>query len=457
MSFRRILIANRGEIAVRVIRACRMLGIETCLAVSAADRDSLGARLADRVVCIGPARALDSYLCEPAILQSAVALGVDAVHPGYGFLSERASFVEACERNGLGFVGPSAPNVRLMGDKLEARALASRLGVPVVPGSPSVATFRDADRVIAEIGLPILIKAAAGGGGRGIRVVRTREELRPIFEAAAAEAAAAFSDGTLFVERYVERARHLEVQVFGDRTGRVVEFGARDCSVQRRYQKVVEEALPPALSPSTAEALRAAAVQLATGISYENAGTVEFVYDVERDEFYFLEMNTRIQVEHPVTEEVTGVDLVRLQLEVAAGATIEAHSRARAVGHAIECRLNAESPEHGFRPSPGRITSFSAPAGPGVRVDSHVYPGYVVPPFYDSLVAKVITSGASRAEACARMRGALDELVIEGIDTNLALLRSIVSDPQFTNGPVTTSWLEANLDRLVGPESPTDA
>ena len=452
MSLQRVLIANRGEIAVRVIRACHALGIEAYIAVSSADRDSLGAKLADRAVCIGPARASDSYLNENAVLETAKALRVDAIHPGYGFLSERPSFVEACERNGIGFVGPSAKNVRMMGNKLDARELAASLGVPIVPGSPRVDSYETAKSVVESIGLPVLFKAAAGGGGRGIRIVRELGELRPTFESATAEADAAFSDGTLYLERYVGNGRHIEVQVFGDRSGNVLHFGARDCSIQRRYQKIVEEAPAPFVPDDTNAALIEAALALTRGISYEGAGTVEFIYDGGRDEFYFLEMNTRIQVEHPVSEEVTGADLVKMQLEVAGGALLACSQEEISLrGHAIELRVNAESPAEGFRPSPGRVTRFDAPGGPGVRIDTHCYSGYLVPPFYDSLLAKLIVYGETRAEAITRAKVALDEFEIEGVETNLELLSFLVSHPDYQTGRLRTSWVE----EIIGDFVPT--
>ena len=367
---RRVLVANRGEIAVRVVRACRALGLESVVAVSSADRDSLAARLADRAVCIGPPRPADSYLNKDALLATALGTGADAVHPGYGFLAENAAFAEMCEKEGLTFVGPRSESVHAMGNKLAAREAAQRAGVPLVPGSDRIAAFADAESVAAAIGYPVLFKAAAGGGGRGIRIVHDASGLEDAFRSASAEAAAAFGDATLYLERYVTTGRHIEVQVIGDRTGRVLHLGERDCSLQRRYQKVLEEAPAAAVPPHAREAIRRSAVLLASAIGYLNAGTVEFLYDEERDEHYFLEMNTRIQVEHPVTEAITGLDLVRLQLQVAAGEALPlTQEQVTFDGHAIECRINAEAPERNFAPSPGRITRWEPPEGPGVRLD----------------------------------------------------------------------------------------
>jgi acetyl-CoA carboxylase biotin carboxylase subunit len=443
LTVRRVLVANRGEIAVRIVRACRALDIESVVAYSEADRDSLAVRLADRAVCIGPARSQDSYLNQPAVLAAALGTGSDAVHPGYGFLAENAEFADACHDVGLTFVGPTGETIRRMGNKLAARATAAELGIPLVPGSPKVRDSDEARAAIAAIGLPVLIKAAAGGGGRGIRIVRDESELGPALSGAAAEAEAAFGDGTLFIERYVEVARHVEVQVLADRYGNTIHLGDRDCSLQRRYQKVVEEAPAPDLPERVRTSMRDAAVRLASGIGYENAGTVEFVYDRQRQEYHFLEMNTRIQVEHPVTEAVTGLDLVQLQLQIAGGAPLPVtQSDITISGHALECRITAESADEGFRPSPGRITAWCPPEGEGIRLDSHCFPGYVVPPFYDSLLGKLITVGEDRDAAIGRMLDALDRMQVEGIDTTLPYLARLVGSADFGSADVSTSWIE---------------
>jgi acetyl-CoA carboxylase biotin carboxylase subunit len=443
---RRVLVANRGEIAVRIVRACRELGLESVVAVSEADRDSMAARLADRAVCIGPAKPSASYLDRDALLATALGTGADAVHPGYGFLAENAAFAEACEKEGLTFVGPRSETVHAMGNKLAAREAARRSGVPLVPGSDHVRALEDAAEVASAIGYPVLFKAAAGGGGRGIRIVHAEAELEAAFRGAAAEAAAAFGDPTLYLERYVTTGRHIEVQVIGDRTGRVLHLGERDCSLQRRYQKVLEEAPAAAVPEHAREAIRRSAVLLAEAIGYLNAGTVEFLYDEERDEHYFLEMNTRIQVEHPVTEMVTGLDLVRLQLQVAAGAPVPlTQDQVTITGHAVECRINAESPQEGFRPSPGRITRWAPPEGPGVRLDTHCFEGYVVPPFYDSLLGKLVVHGRDRAEALARTRAALRGFEVEGVATTIPFHRWLLDQPDVESGRFGTRWLESRL------------
>lgn len=449
MGIKRVLIANRGEIAVRVIRACKALGIETVVAVSSADRVSMAAQIADRAVCIGPARVSDSYLNQDAILAAALGTGCDAIHPGYGFLAENSKFVKSCEENGIIFVGPRSESVQMMGNKLEAREIAVQYGVPIVPGSPHIEKYQDAIEVAAEIGFPILFKAAAGGGGRGIRIVHNESELEGTFQSASAEAEAAFGDRTLYVERYVVSGRHIEIQVFGDKFGGAIHLGERDCSMQRRYQKIIEEAPAVMVPMSTRENIRQAAVSLVKGIGYENAGTVEFIYDEERDEFYFLEMNTRIQVEHPVTEAITGIDLVQLQLKVAAGEKIPyQQSDIVLSGHAIECRINAESPRNSFHPSPGRISTWNAPDLEGLRLDTHCFEGYVVPPFYDSLLAKLIVVGSDRGEAIARARQALAAFDAKGLETNIEFLHFLVSEPDFETGRYNTRWVEHNIDRF---------
>ncbi len=450
MSLKRVLIANRGEIAVRVIRACKALGIESVIAVSKADQDSRGAQLADRTVCIGPPRVGESYLNQNALLAAALGTKSDAIHPGYGFLAENPKFVQACEENAITFVGPRSESVAAMGNKLAAREIAKSYGVPVVPGSPRIARFEEAIDVVEQIGFPILFKAAAGGGGRGIRIVHELSELQSAFQNASAEAEAAFGDNTLYVERYIISARHIEIQVFGDKFGNVIHLGERDCSMQRRYQKIIEEAPAVMVPDKTRQAIRDAAVALVKGISYENAGTVEFIYDEERDEFYFLEMNTRIQVEHPVTEAVTGIDLVQLQLKVAGGEPIPyAQSEINLSGHAIECRINAESPKKSFHPSPGKITTWKPPEIDGIRLDTHCFEGYVVPPFYDSLLAKLIIFGRDRNAALERTREALGQFNVEGIDTNIGFLSFLVNEPAFESGRYNTRWVEANIDRFL--------
>ena len=443
MSLRRVFVANRGEIAVRIVRACNALGIETVVAVSDADRDSLAARLAGRSVCIGPARSSTSYLNVDAVVTAAVGTGCDALHPGYGFLAENAALADACTEMGVVFVGPRAETICEMGNKIRARELAARADVPIVPGASDVADFERAASVAKEIGLPILLKAAAGGGGRGMQVVRDLADLRGAFETASAEARAAFGDGTLYVERLILNARHIEVQIIADRHGKVLHLGERDCTLQRRHQKIVEEGPAALVAEPLLKRIRQAAVDLAVGVRYENAGTVEFIVDQDRNEFFFLEVNTRIQVEHPVTEALTGVDLVQEQLRVAAGEPLKLDQKqVRLKGHAIECRINAEAAHKGFRPSPGRITVWRQPEHDFVRVDTHCYPGYVVPPFYDSMLAKLIVVGADRAEAVARTRQVLEEFSVEGIETTLPFLRILLARPEYVSGAVNTRWVE---------------
>ena len=448
MAIRRVLVANRGEIAVRIIRACRALGIESVAVTSEADRESLPVKLADRAVCIGPARSSDSYLKIESLLATALGTGADALHPGYGFLAEKAELAEACEKHGITFIGPRAESIRAMGNKLLARATVSAYGVPLVPGSDNVRDIEDVIRLTEDIGFPILLKAAAGGGGKGIKIVTGAGELRTAFDTAAAEARSAFGDPTLYVERYVPNARHIEVQVVGDRMGNVVHFGERDCSLQRRYQKVVEEAPASCISEALREKIRSAGVTIAQAIRYENAGTVEFIVDQDRGEFYFLEMNTRIQVEHPVTEAITGMDLVQEQIRVAGGDPLSVAQRDVAFkGHAIECRINAEAPFENFRPSPCVVTEWRPPEGNEIRLDTHCYSGYKVPPFYDSLLAKLVTKGGDRNEAVARMQKALDHFTVEGVDTTIPFLRKLLRDPDYVEGQVNTRWLESRLER----------
>ncbi len=439
--FRKILIANRGEIALRIIRACRELDVRTVAVYSEADRDSLHVRFSDEDICIGPPPSRESYLNIPRILSAAEITGAEAIHPGYGFLAENAEFAEICERSGLVFIGPTAEQIRRMGDKAEARRTMGAAGVPIVPGSEGA--IDDEDDALAEarrIGYPVMIKAAAGGGGKGMRVATGDDEFRKAFSMARNEADAAFNDPSVYLEKFIERPRHIEIQVLGDRHGGLVHLGERDCSVQRRHQKLVEEAPSPAMTPELRERMGRAALLGAEAIAYQGAGTVEFLYAADGS-FYFMEMNTRIQVEHPVTELVTSLDLIKAQISVAAGRKLEVTEPPGFRGHAIECRINAEDPEHGFRPSPGQITSFHAPGGPGVRVDTHVYAGYVVPSHYDSLLAKLIVQGRNREEARIRAYHALEEFIIEGVHTTIPFLRRVLNHPEFVEGEADTGFV----------------
>ena len=439
----RLLVANRGEIAVRVIRACRALGVETVLAASEADTDSLPARMADKVLCIGPAPAVASYLSVGTVVEAALGSGCDAIHPGYGFLAERPELSQACIDNGLEFVGPRPRNIETMGDKLAARQAVGVLGVPVVPGSELIGKLSEAAEVAAGIGYPVLLKAAAGGGGKGMKSVYQPDDLETVYREAAGEALSAFGDGRLYLESFIPNARHIEVQVLADRHGNCVHLFERDCSVQRRFQKLIEEAPAPGLSGELRESLCRAALRITQCIGYENAGTIEFILDQDRGSFYFLEMNTRIQVEHPVTEMITGIDLVQEQVRVAQGDAISfSQSKVVPVGHAIECRINAEQPDDDFRPSPGRISRWEPPEGTGIRVDSHCYEGYTVPPYYDSLLAKLIVTGDTRMEAIARLQRALARFHVEGVDTTISFLSSLVERADFIAGRVSTGWLE---------------
>ncbi len=444
-----VLVANRGEIAVRVIRACHALGLRAVAVYSEADRGALHTRLADRAVCIGPAPATRSYLSAAALLATARGTGADAIHPGYGFLAENADFAAACVEAGLTFVGPSAEAIRVMGDKVHARERAAALGVPTVPGSRApVDDPAQAETVGRDVGYPLLLKAAAGGGGRGMRVVRAAAEMAAAFTAARTEAEAAFADGRLYVERFLERVRHVEIQMLADRFGAAVQLGERDCSVQRRHQKLLEEAPSPAMTPALRAAMGEAALTLARDIKYEGAGTVEFVLEEGASRFAFIEMNTRIQVEHPVTEMVTGVDLVAAQLRLAAGERLPVVQRdVTMAGHALECRINAEDPDAGFRPSPGTIERWSPPEGEGLRVDTHIEAGAVVPPFYDSLLAKVVAHGRDRESAIARMAEALGRFDVDGVATTLPLHRRILAHPDFVAGRIHTRWAEDELGR----------
>ncbi|GAN52998.1 acetyl-CoA carboxylase biotin carboxylase subunit [Tanticharoenia sakaeratensis] len=439
--FSKILIANRGEIALRIQRACRELGIKTVAVHSTADADAMHVRLADEAVCIGPPSARDSYLNVAAILSAATITGADAIHPGYGFLSENADFADTVEAHGLAFIGPKASHIRMMGDKITAKTTMRALGVPLVPGSDGALPDLETARSVAEeVGYPVLIKAAAGGGGRGMKVAHEASELEEAWSVARTEARAAFGNDEVYLEKYLDRPRHIELQVLADTHGNVVHFGERDCSLQRRHQKLVEEAGSPVLTAEQRDAIGATVTDALTKLGYRNAGTLEFLY--QDGQFCFIEMNTRLQVEHPVTEMVCGVDLVREQIRIAAGQRL-GYTQADITfsGHAIECRINAENPET-FAPNPGTITVFHAPGGLGVRMDSAIYAGYRVPPYYDSMIAKLIVHAPTRAEAIARMQRALDEFVIEGVQTVIPLHRKILANPEFQRGEYTIHWLE---------------
>ena len=449
MSFRKVLIANRGEIALRVHRACQEMGIETVAVHSTADNTAMHVRLADESVCIGPPPARDSYLNMAAIISAAQITGADAIHPGYGFLSENANFAEMVEAHGLAFIGPSPEHIRMMGDKIAAKDAMRRLGVPLVPGSlGALDSIEEARAVAEEIKYPVLIKAAAGGGGRGMKVARSADELEEAYRVARTESKAAFGDDAVYMEKYLDRPRHIELQVLADTHGNVVHFGERDCSLQRRHQKLVEEAGSPVLSAADRDALGATVTAALKQLGYRNAGTLEFLW--QDGQFAFIEMNTRLQVEHPVTEMLCGVDLVKEQIRIAAGQSLGYRQKdIRFDGHAIECRITAEDPET-FAPSPGRVDMYHAPGGLGVRVDSALYSGYVVPSHYDSLVAKLVVHGATRAEAIARLRRALAEMVVSGINTTLPLHQMIVADPEFQAGDYTIHWLERFVAKMRG-------
>jgi acetyl-CoA carboxylase, biotin carboxylase subunit len=447
LAIRRILIANRGEIAARIIRTCRKLGIETVLAVSEADRLSVPATLADRAICIGPSRPSESYLNVAAIVQAALGTKADAVHPGYGFLSERPVLAQLCEAHGIVFIGPTAPQIEAVGDKVRARGEAQRAGVPVAPGA-TVASVEQAMTAAREIGAPLLVKAVGGGGGRGMKRVDRLQDLPAALELAAAEAQAAFGDARVFLESFVPRARHVEVQILGDGLGGAVHLGERDCSVQRRYQKLLEESPAVRLSEDCRRGLHEAAVRFAQGLCYRGAGTVEFLVDQARDAFYFLEMNARIQVEHPVTEAVTGLDLVAEQIAIASGAGLSIdQSAVRIQGHAIECRINAEDPAKDFAPSPGVVHEVIWPGGEGIRVDTHIASGSSVPPYYDSLLGKIIAHGADRESALRRLKGAVGAVRIVGVQTNLSFHATMLADPEFQAGGVDTGYVERLFNR----------
>ena len=441
MAIRRVFVANRGEIAARIIRSCRALDLETVLAVSAADRDSVPARMAQRAVCVGPARSTDSYLQINTLVHAALATGCDAVHPGYGFLSERAPFARACEQAGLVFIGPTPEQIEAVGDKLRARSEAVAADVPVVPGA-TVDSVAQAVEAAAAIGTPLLVKAVGGGGGRGMKRVDVLADVAQAVELASAEAAAAFGDARVYLERYVSRGRHVELQVLGDGRGGVIHLGERDCSVQRRYQKLIEETPAVGLSTQLLAQLREAGVRFAQRLNYRGAGTVEFLVDTERECFYFLEMNSRIQVEHPVTEAVTGVDLVAEQIAIADGQPLRLRQAdVQFKGHAIECRINAEDPLRDFAPSPGRVRRARWPEGAGIRVDTHIEDGSMVPPFYDSLMGKVIAHGADRAAAMALLQQGLAAMQIDGVATNIAFHQRVLADVEFAQGGVDTGYV----------------
>ena len=445
--FKKLLIANRGEIAVRVIRACRELGIRTVAVYSEADRNALHVRQADEAFCIGPPPAAESYLNIPNIMSTAELLGVDAIHPGYGFLAENPAFSEICEDVSITFVGPRPAAIAAMGNKAQARERMRQAGVPVIPGSDGpVRSEGEALQVARRIGFPLIVKASAGGGGRGMRLVHTRDDLGRAVQAAQAEAQSSFGSGEVYLEKYVEEPRHIEVQVLADKHRTILHLGARDCSIQRRHQKLVEESPPPGLRDRFVGALGKAAIRAAHAIDYTGAGTVEFLVDRD-DHFYFMEMNTRIQVEHPVTEMLTGIDLVQWQIRVAAGERLALNQGdVEFRGHALECRINAEDPAHGFRPAPGTLTAFVPPGGPGVRVDTHAFAGYTIPPYYDSLLAKVVTWGSTRAEAIIRMRRALTEFTVGGVPTTIPFHLLVLDNAFFRRGEVYTNFVQRRID-----------
>jgi len=448
---RRVLVANRGEIAVRIIRACQALGLESILAASEMDRESQAAKLADKVLCIGPSPPLQSYLKVETILAAALGSGADAIHPGYGFLAEQPELGDMCAKHGVVFVGPTPENIRLMGDKLVARKEVQKLSVPVIPGSELICDYPTALAVAERVGFPLLLKAAAGGGGKGMKTAVSLSELKGVFEEASGEARSAFGDERIYMERFIPNARHIEVQVLADRFGNAIHLFERDCSIQRRYQKMIEEAPSPILNDDLRNQICQAALRIVEHIGYLNAGTVEFMLDQDQGIFYFLEMNTRIQVEHPVTEMITGIDIVKEQLRIAGG---EALSRSQeevvVTGHAIECRINAETPNNNFCPSPGRIVQWKAPEGESVRVDTHCYSGYFVPPFYDSLLAKLIVKGKERPQAIECARSSLRQFVVRGIDTTIPLYQRIMEDPDYINGGIHTRWVEDVFLKKIG-------
>ena len=443
--FEKVLIANRGEVALRIHRACREMGIKTVAVHSEADANAMHVRLADEAVCIGPARSTDSYLNKSAIISAAIITGADAIHPGYGFLSENADFAEMVEEHGITFIGPKAEQIRMMGDKLKAREAAIASGLPVIPGSPALDTVDDAKKWALEIGYPIIIKAKAGGGGKGMKVAFNEGEIETAYTMARAEAKASFTSDEVYMEKYLQKPRHIEIQVLGDTYGNVVHLGERDCSIQRKNQKVIEETPSPALNQQQREEIGEIARKAMEKIGYSSAGTLEFLF--EDGKFYFLEMNTRLQVEHPITEALTGIDIVREQLRIADGAKLGYSQKDITFhGHAIECRINAEDPET-FAPNPGKITEWHAPGGLGVRVDSEIYSGYKIPPFYDSMIAKLIVSGKTRNGALMRLHRALEEFVIDGIKTTIPLHQKIITQPEYIDGLYNIHWLEEMLEK----------
>jgi len=444
--FSRILIANRGEVAVRVIRACRELGIRSIAVYSKADRDSLHVRLADDAICIGEAPSSESYLNIPAIISAAEVADVEAIHPGWGFLAENAHFAEICESCQIKFIGPKPESIRLAGDKSVARQVMRKAGIPIVPGSKEVVKDQDeAFRLAKKFGYPVIIKAVAGGGGKGMKVAHNDGKLISAFLTAQAEAEAAFGNRNVYIEKYVKEPRHIEVQIVADQRGNIVHLGERDCSIQRRHQKLIEESPAPSLSEKLRRQIGETAVKVAKAVQYENAGTVEFLLDSD-ESFYFMEMNTRLQVEHPVTEMVTGIDLVKAQIHIALGEKLKfTQSDVKAEGHAIECRINAEDPDRDFLPSPGKIETLILPGGPGVRIDTHAYPGYVIPPYYDSLIAKVITYGPTRTDAITVMQRALREMVVSPVKTTIPLHEKILNRPRFRQGKVGTNFIDTQF------------
>lgn len=450
VTFKRILIANRGEIAVRIVHACRALGIESVLVVSEADRTTLGAQMADKVVCIGPASSSESYLKISALMAVATGTQCQALHPGYGFLAESEDLALACEEEGIVFIGPTSSQILSMGNKLQARALAKLAKVPMLNGSEKVIDAHHALALAEKIGFPVMLKAAAGGGGKGMKIVRSAEQMPSLFSSASAESRSAFGDDTLYLEKYISNARHVEVQVLGDHHGQLIHLGERDCSLQRRHQKVVEESPAPALTQTVRDQIRTAALKLAKAIEYRNAGTVEFILDGDTSEFYFLEMNTRIQVEHPVSETVSGIDLVEEQIRIASGQALRFRQEDVIFrGHAIECRINAEVPTEGFRPSPGLITKWIPPTGPNIRLDTHCFVGYRVPIDYDSMLAKLIVYGVDRLDAIRRLKHALDYFEIEGIGTTLPFIKFAITHPNFISGEVNTVLVDKMIEEMA--------
>ncbi|HBB71782.1 MAG TPA: acetyl-CoA carboxylase biotin carboxylase subunit [Ruminococcus sp.] len=446
--FRKVLIANRGEIAVRIIRACRELGVRCAAVYSTADKNSLHAQIADEAVCIGPPATKDSYLNMNAVIQAALNVGADAIHPGFGFLSENPEFARLCEKNGIVFIGPSYKAIEMLGDKAAAKETMAAAGVPVIPGSKgAVASVKEAKELASEIGYPILVKASAGGGGRGIRRVDSPKELEAQMTAAQQEAKNFFGDDSVYIEKFLINPHHVEIQIIADRQGNVIYLGERDCSMQRRNQKVIEECPSPIVDPELRIRMGEAAVTAAKQCGYYNAGTIEFLVDDNRD-FYFMEMNTRIQVEHPITEEVTGFDLVKAQIEIAAGVPLRVtQNEVKLRGHAIECRINAENPALDFRPSPGTITALYVPGGPGIRIDGAVYQGYTITPYYDSMISKLIAHGSDRDDAIRKMRWALSEFIVEGVDTNIEFQLELIKRPEFISGNYDIGFLSRYMEK----------